>query len=200
MKTWIVTGGAASGKSSFCDALQEFCPCLEFISSDKIVHGLLAEADVVDAVSRLYGPSVTSPDGAINRHALRERVFGNDEARRDLESLLHPRVFERIQKARNEAAARRAQLFVAEIPLFYESNRAYPADLVILIATSGAHQQRRMVEERKLDAQTAARILAAQMPLERKIELAPVVVWNDGVPELLRSQARLLVEQLEKDS
>jgi dephospho-CoA kinase len=194
MKTWVVTGGASTGKSSFCEAVRELEPTARVASSDEIVHELLAEPKTARAVARACGREVLDPSGGVNRAALRTRVFASDAARKKLEGLLHPLVFARLEKARAEAAADGAQFFVAEIPLFYEGARTFPADRVILVAADDASQLRRMMESRGLDAATAQLILAAQLPLARKLELATTVVWNEGSRELLQSQAQLLLQ------
>jgi dephospho-CoA kinase len=194
MKTWVVTGGAATGKSSFCKAVLELEPAARLVSSDEVVHALLAEPQTARAVARAFGPEILDASGAVDRSMLRTRVFASKEARKKLENLLHPLVYTRLEKARDEAAAEGVQLFIAEIPLFYEGSRTFPADRVILVAADDASQQRRMMETRGLDAATAQRILAAQLPLARKLELATTVVWNEGSPELLQSQAQLLLQ------
>ena len=194
MKTWVVTGGAATGKSSFCKAVLELEPAARLASSDEIVHELLTEAETARAVACAFGTDVLEESGEVNRAVLRTRVFASEEARNKLESLLHPLVYARLGKARDEAAAEGVQLFIAEIPLFYEGSRTFPADRVILVAADDASQLRRMMETRGLDAATAQLILAAQLPLARKLELATTVVWNEGSLELLQSQAQLLLQ------
>ena len=130
----------------------------------------------------------------MNRTLLRTRVFASDVARRKIEALLHPLVYDRLEMARVAAAAEGVQLFIAEIPLFYEGSRTFPADRVILVAAGDASQLRRMMESRGLDESTAQHILAAQLPLARKLELAATVVWNEGSRELLQSQAQILLQ------
>jgi dephospho-CoA kinase len=194
MKTWVVTGGAATGKSSFCKAVLDLEPRARLTSSDEIVHGLLAEAQTARAVAELFGREILEPGGGVNRALLRTRVFASEQDRQKLEALLHPLVYDRLEKARSAAVAEGVQLFIAEIPLFYEGSRTFPADRVILVAAGDASQQRRMMETRGLDESTAQLILAAQLPLARKLELATTVVWNEGSRELLQSQAQILLQ------
>ncbi len=198
MKTWIVTGGAATGKSAFCKVVLELEPTARLASSDEMVHELLAEPQTAQAVARLFGADVLEASGEVNRSVLRSRVFASEAARKDLEALLHPLVYALLEKARSSAATEGVQLFIAEIPLFYEGSRNFPADRVILVAADDASQIRRMMETRGLDASTAQSILAAQLPLARKLELATTVVWNEGSLELLHSQAQLLLQSTDQ--
>ena len=194
MKTWVVTGGAATGKSSFCRAVLDLEPAARVASSDEIVHDLLADPETVRGITRAFGTEVLDPSGAVERAALRARAFASTEARKQLEDLLHPPVYARLEMARTIAAAEGVQLFVAEIPLFYEGSRTFPADRVILVAADDAAQIRRMRDARGLDDATAQRIIAAQLPLAWKLELADTVVWNEGSSELLQYQVQLLLQ------
>ncbi|MCE9519967.1 MAG: dephospho-CoA kinase [Verrucomicrobia bacterium] len=194
MKTWIVTGGAATGKSAFCKMVLALEPTARLASSDVMVHELLSDLPTAQTVAGMFGADVLEPSGEVNRAVLRSKVFVSETARKDLEALLHPLVYTRLEKARILAASDGVQLFIAEIPLFYEGSRNFPADRVILVAADDASQLRRMMETRGLDTSTAQSILAAQLPLARKLELATTVVWNEGSLELLHSQAQLLLQ------
>ena len=198
MKTWIVTGGVASGKSAFCKHITNLVPSAEIFSSDEVVHALMRREEVRAAIGATFGISVLDADGNICRRRLRERVFADADARRQLESLLHPLVYQELstQKARL-THGRNCQLLVAEVPLFYESDRDFPADWVIVIATGAALQQERLTATRGLEVNTVERIRAAQWPLHRKLERADKVVWNEGSPALLKLQAEILVNQLD---
>jgi len=196
MKTWIITGGAGSGKSSFCAALHELEPSSLVFSSDDAVHEILAEPGTVETLVHEFGPSIADQDGKVNRTALRELAFGSEKIRRKLESVLHPRVFARLEElGKTLAAEGKTQLLIAEIPLFYETQTDYPADLVVLVAISPTLQRQRIVSTRGLTTEVADRILSAQLPLSRKLELADKIVWNEGDPALLKLQAQLLLNQ-----
>jgi dephospho-CoA kinase len=198
MKMWIVTGGVASGKSQFCKLLLEAASSAVVFDSDRCVHELLGSPDVAERVAAEFGPGVLQPTGEVDRQALRAIVFGDETARKRLESLLHPEVVRSLTTLRTRLAGERnTQVLIAEVPLFYESVGEFPADLVIVVATEGAMQQQRLTGPRNLDPDTAGRIRSAQWPLSRKLEPADIVVWNEGSLPLLSLQATILVQQLE---
>ena len=198
MKVWIVTGGVASGKSSFCRLLADAVPSAVLFDSDRCVHELLDSPAVVRQVGEQFGSGVLQPGGGVDRQALRSIVFGDDVGRKKLESLLHPAVVQALAALRARLEQdRNTQLLIAEVPLFYESAGEFPADLVIVVATEGTMQQQRLTGPRNLDPDTAGRIRSAQWPLSRKLEPSDVVVWNEGSLPLLSLQAMILVQQLD---
>jgi dephospho-CoA kinase len=197
MKVWIVTGGVASGKSQFCTFLHEAVPSSVRFDSDRTVHELLDSPAVAEAVAAEFGGETLNAEGRIDRQALRAVVFGQETARKRLESLLHPSVYQALETLRRQLEGERnTQLLIAEVPLFYESVSEFPADLVIVVATEATLQQQRLTGPRKLDPDTAGRIRSAQWPLSRKLEPADVIVWNEGSLPLLRLQATILAQQL----
>ncbi len=156
----------------------------------------LADPSIAAELAKIFGRSVLDEAGAVDRARLRAMVFASKMARQRLEKLTHPKVYQKLQTAREEAETAGAQLFVAEIPLYYEVKSAVPTDQVVLVAAREASQIKRLAETRGLDEAGASRILSAQLPLEQKIALAPVVVWNEGSQEMLQAQAELLLQQL----
>lgn len=177
-------------------ALRELETSAQVFSSDEAVHAILEEPLVLKTLVSEFGSKILGADEKVNRSVLRELAFGSEKVRKKLESILHPRVFsslENLQKTLSEQG--NTQLLIAEIPLYYETQKDYPADLVVLVAISPTLQRQRMVGTRGLSTEVADRILNAQLPLSRKLELADKIVWNEGDPALLKLQAQLLLNQ-----
>jgi dephospho-CoA kinase len=189
-----VTGPLASGKSVFVTMLGDLGA--ETVSSDEIVHDLLAEdAEVIAAVTRRFGEGVRGERG-IDRKALAREVFGDAQALQDLEEILHPRVREETDR---RAAASDAALFVAEIPLLFEgeSTRTPSGQFDVTIAVTAPDERRRgWAKERGMDEEQVRAIEARQLSGEEKARRADVVVQNDGDLDKLREQARVLVDQV----
>ena len=87
-------------------------------------------------------------------------------------------------------------LFLAEVPLHYETGDAVLADFVIVVASSRSVQVRRMMETRGLSEQTVQQFLDAQWPIEAKVERADAVIWNDGGTASLEAQVLTLASPL----
>ena len=198
MKTWIVTGGAGTGKSSFCRTLCEKAGLeATFFSCDAHVHILLGDRVVAERLAGLFGFGVLDQSsGVIDRPKLRALVFGNQERRKALEAELHPLVLQELEtrRAATESSGK-AKVFVAEVPLYHEIGASVKADKVIVVAASRSVQRNRLMEHRQLDEQTAERMLDSQLPLAEKISGADLVVWNDGTGAMLEAQALVLLRE-----
>ena len=188
--TIAVTGPLASGKSTFVKMIGELGA--ETVSSDEMVHYLLAEdEETIATVARRFGEGVRGERG-IDRKALAREVFREGEALRDLEGILHPRVREETDK---RAAASRADLFVAEIPLLFEGGGEERFDLTVAVTTPDERRQG-WAEKRGMGEDQRRAIEARQLTGQEKARRADVVVENDGDQDRLREKAKALVEQV----
>ncbi len=197
MKIWVVTGGAACGKSHLCKILKSCYDKTTIFSSDEAVTQLLFEEDVKNEIALNLGQYLLLEDGNLDKKALRAAVFSDENLRLKLESILHPRVFAQLElMARKLALESEMQLLIAEVPLFYESKHELTVDLTIVVATGATVQMKRLIQERGLEASIAKGLLQAQMPLKSKMELADIVIWNEGSEEALKLQAQILMQQI----
>ena len=189
-----VTGPLACGKSAFVGMLGEFGA--ETVSADEVVHDLLARDDeTIVAVTRRFGEEVLGEEG-IDRKALGREVFGDAQALRDLEDILHPRVREETER---RAAASSADLFAAEIPLLFEGERSGQFDVTVAV-TAPEERRRKWAQERGIDEEQRRAIEDRQLSSEEKARRADVVVQNDGDLDKLREQARGLVDWVLRES
>ena len=107
-------------------------------------------------------------------------MFGNAAARADLEAIVHPAVYTAIDAWFAGQAQAGTPFAVADIPLVYETGRAGDFDAVIVAACHPERQRERLIARDGLTAPEAAERLAAQWPIERKVDLADFVVRTDG--------------------
>ena len=190
-----ITGGIATGKSTFTQAFVRLLTA-DFFDSDQCSRELLAgNGDVRQAVLRRFGSEVFREDGTPNRAVLRERVFRDESARKDLEAILHPRIRERWM-ALLEAAKSGKNWLCIDIPLLYETGAEQHFDRVIVVACSSDTQRQRLRVARGLSDEIATRIIAAQLDLREKISRATHLIWNDSTPASLEGQATLLANWL----
>lgn len=145
-------------------------------SSDEIVHGLLRDdPSIRAAIVERFGPTIRSPDGAIDRARLAAIVFDDRDGLAWLEALLHPHVVEAQRRWREELAARAdpPALCVLEIPLLYETGGEGRFDAVVMVTAPAELRHTR----RGGDLAARERRL---LPDEEKAARADFVYVNDG--------------------
>ena len=186
-----ITGGISTGKSTFSKLLQERTGARLF-DADRAAHALVNEDAEVRALLReQFGPEIFSSTGDLNRGALRAIVFADPEKKRGLEQILHPRI--RLQWSTEADHSRQTgALFLADIPLLYETNGANLCDTVVVVACAEKIQQERLLRRTHLAPAEALAMIAAQLPLSQKISQADHVVWNNGPLGSLAAQVETL--------
>ena len=191
MRVMALTGGIASGKSTVCRLLREWLPAVVIFDCDEAVHRMLESDPVVaEIIAAAFGDQALDAAGRIDRHFLRGRVFADEAARLELESILHPRVRQECLDSLQRAATRGAEWFVADVPLFFEKGFDFGQTQVLVVASSRSTQVQRLKARSGFDDSLIESILAAQLPIQEKISRADVVFWNEGPPAALRSQIR----------
>src|SRR6266478_8541762 len=194
-----ITGGIATGKTAFCECLQDIVPGAKFFNADHAAHDLGELPEVKQEVRAEFGGGVFSGDGDLNRERLRAIVFGDATKRRALEQILHPRI--RCQwRAEANKHRNSPDFFFADIPLLYETGGETLCDRVVVVACSQKVQLARLAERMSLKDTEAEQMIRSQMPLEEKIARADHVVWNDGSRAALMEQARFLAALWQQES
>ena len=190
-----VTGGIGTGKSV---VLTQLAACgAPVIDADAVVHDCLrAGRPAASAIRARFGDAVMAERGDVDRARLGAIVFQDEQARRDLEAILHPAVYRAIDAWMRAQEAGGAIAAVAEIPLLYETGHDGDFDCVVVTACEAEEQVRRVVARSGLNEADARRRIAAQWPLAEKVRRADFVVRTDGAIEDTRSQACSLWEAL----
>jgi len=192
--TIAVTGPFASGKSTLVRLLGEL-PGTETASADEIVHHLLKnDRQTISRIVQRFGEVVRGSDG-IDRKTLGRKVFGDAEALRCLEEILHPLVLRETDK-RIEASG--AKAFVVEIPLLFETGRGEDFDFTVAV-TVPEERRRMWAEERGMDEAALRAVEARQLSSEEKARRADLVVQNDGDLDKLREQAYELGRRISRE-
>lgn len=188
-----ITGGIATGKTTFCDCLRKLCPDAKVFNADKMARDLVdLDPQVKEELLREFGPETYLPGGALDRERLRAVIFHDAAKKSALEKILHPRIRQQWS-AEAEKHRHSSDFFFADIPLLYETSGETWCDRVVVIACSRDIQLARLLERGRIDHAAAEQIIDSQMPLMEKIKRADHVVWNNGDRAILAEQASDLV-------
>jgi dephospho-CoA kinase len=180
-----LTGGVASGKSTVSAMLAELGAVV--IDADALAREVVEKGTAgLAAVVAEFGAELLTPDGDLDRPAMGRLVFGDDEARRRLEAIVHPLVFERIVELEEQAGA--SDVVVHDIPLLAESGRADTFDAVIVVDAPREVQLERMVRDRDWTREDAESRIAAQASRDDRLAIATHVIDNTGTLEDLRAR------------
>lgn len=175
-----LTGGIGTGKSTVARRLREHHH-IPVIDADEAARAVVAPgSDGLAAVVDAFGPEVLTPDGALDRPAMRRRVMGDAEARKRLEAITHPRIAAWVMARVGEALQSGHDLVGVEAALMVEtgSHRNYGALLVV--SCDPATQLARVQARDGVTEAEARRVLEAQLPLAQKEAVADHVIRNDG--------------------
>jgi dephospho-CoA kinase len=194
MKLVGLTGGVGSGKSTVAEMMRELGA--EVVDADEATHAVYEPGSPgFDAVVREFGEGYVD-GGRIDRSRLGELVFRDDDARRRLNSIVHPLVRDWMAQRTAEAAERGAEVVVQDVPLLFENGLERLFSSVVLVYVPEEVQVERLVSGRGFAPERARAMIAAQMPIENKRGLAHHVINNTGTREETQAQVKAVWKQL----
>lgn len=170
-----VTGGIASGKSAVTGLFSE-CG-IEIADADLAAREIVEPGQpAFDEITHRFGPHVLV-DGQLNRQALRELVFDNIEARKQLEAITHPRIRQLLMQA---CAAASSPYAIVAIPLLAEGNQEHYGWLnrILLVDVTRETQKIRLLSRDRISESLAEKMLDAQASRWQRLAIASDVISN----------------------
>ncbi|MBT2366667.1 dephospho-CoA kinase [Streptomyces sp. ISL-10] len=188
-----LTGGIGAGKSEVSRLLASYGAVL--IDADRIARevvepGTEGLAAVVDA----FGPDILTPEGTLDRPRLGAIVFNAPDRLATLNAIVHPLVGARSREL--EAAAGPDAVVIHDVPLLTENGLASLYDLVVVVDATPETQLDRLVRLRGMSEADARARMAAQATREQRLEIADLVIDNDGPLAELEPQVRKVWDEL----
>lgn len=174
-----LTGNIASGKSTVARLLSERGAAVidaDVLSRRAVESGTEAYRQIVDR----WGADVIDADGALDRAALRRRVFKDQTELEALNAIVHPEVERLRHRLTDEARARGERVVICDTPLLFESHLTDEFGRIVLVDAPRPVRLERLVRERGLSETDALAMIAAQMPAELKRARADSVIDNVG--------------------
>jgi dephospho-CoA kinase len=186
MKVFGLTGGIGMGKSAAAEMLSR--RGVPVVDTDLLARQVVERGrPALQEIQRAFGDQLVGPDGQLRRDELARIVFADPSARQKLEGITHPRIRELWRAQIKIWATQQKPLAVIVIPLLFETEAESELDATICVACSPATQRQRLLERGWTPAEIQQRI-DAQWPIERKMNRADHVVWNEAGLEVMEEQ------------
>ncbi|HEX6581208.1 MAG TPA: dephospho-CoA kinase [Actinomycetota bacterium] len=190
-----LTGGIGSGKSTVARLLERRGAVV--IDADHLAREAVARGTTgFDRVVDTFGPGVLKPDGDLDRVRLAAIIFADPERRAALEAIVHPEVAKRFGE-RVEELRDSGRVVVYVSPLLVELGLAPAFDVVVIVTASPHLRVSRVASDRDLSPEDVRARMAAQATDEQRMEVADVLVDNDGSLAELEPQIDRLWSDLE---
>jgi dephospho-CoA kinase len=188
-----LTGGIGAGKS---EAAKIFASLgVPIVDVDVISRRLTGPGQpIMDKIAEAFGRDFLTEDGALNRPAMRERIFANDEDRKKLEAILHPVIHSHALRELDQN--REAPYQILAIPLFFETNRySGLVKRILLVDCDESLQISRTMNRNGMTEHTVRAIIAAQASRSYRRALANDIIENNGSIEALAEKVKELHEK-----
>ena len=179
-----LTGGIGSGKTTATELFAEMG--VPVIDADEVSRQAVAGGtEALKEITGIFGVEVLDERGELNRQRMREIVFNDDDAREKLESIIHPRVYSKIERFIEDVSF---PYCIISSPLLIEKRNNYKHDRTLVVDVPESIQLQRASQRDKQSEENIARIIRSQVSREQRLQAADDVISNDGDIEQLRAQ------------
>lgn len=193
-----LTGSIACGKSTVSRMLAE--RGARIIDADVIAREVVRPGEAAwSLIVEHFGQDLLLADRQIDRMKLGQIVFADEEARRTLNSIVHPAVRGRMRELADEAEREGVRLIVLDIPLLFESGLEHMVEHIVVVSCTEEQQLARLMKRNGFSDEDARRRIASQMPIAEKVAQAHDVIDNSGTLTETECQVDELVDRLLKE-
>lgn len=183
-----VTGGIGTGKSVASNRMAQL-GAFVFDADTEAKEILRTNKNVQTDLIEEFGTDILNPDGTINEKKLAVTAFANEENQAVLNAIIHPYVFEAIDKKFDELEKQsKTSVFIVDAALIYESGLDQRIDYVIVVTAHYGVRMQRAIQRGRLDRREIQKRMDLQLPEESKIGMSDYVIDNNGTEEDLIKQ------------
>lgn len=182
-----LTGGIASGKSTVSQMILELgFPIVDadIVAREVVEIGEDTYTQLIDS----FGKEILHEDKTLNRQALGNIIFHDEEKRLLLNSIMHPAIRQRIQQQKNNYLEDGCDTVFLDIPLLLEGEETYGTDKILVVSVTSELQLERLMKRNHLSEVDAKARISSQMSLNEKVSLADAVIDNSGTMEESKKQ------------
>lgn len=195
MRVIGLTGGIATGKSTVSNYLLSLgVPVIDadLISREVVEPGTTG----LEKLVQTFGAELLNPQGQLNRPVLAQKLFDNEEVRKQVNQLLHPIIYETMFERVARYHSNGETLVVLDIPLLFETIATDRFDSIWLVYIPEKIQLERLKKRDQLSQEAAQARMASQLSIEEKKKLADVIINNSGSIEETREQVQMLLKSI----
>ncbi|WP_345880482.1 dephospho-CoA kinase [Shewanella algae] len=183
-----LTGGIGSGKTTVANLFAE--QGIVLVDADIIAREVVAKgSDGLKQIGDKFGPQMLTPDGCLDRAALRELIFHHPQDREWLNALLHPMIRTRMQEQLEMAAS---PYVIMVVPLLFENGLNKLADRTLVVDISPKLQLQRTIERDMVSKEQVQNIINSQSDRQSRLDKADDVIDNQGEIDALQAQVLAL--------
>jgi dephospho-CoA kinase len=187
-----LTGGIASGKSTVSAILREHN--IPVIDADIIAREVVEPGkEAYNQIVKRFGRDILEEDGTLNRSALGEIVFNDEQKRQQLNAIVHPAVRKEMLSKRDYYLQNERSV-ILDIPLLFESNLTHLVDKVLLVYVDEEVQLKRLIERNGFSEREALARIQAQDPLKDKVAKSDEIINNNGSKEETREKVTHIID------
>lgn len=189
-----LTGGIASGKTTVCNIFSELG--VPVIDADQIAHQLVRKGKpVLKQITEKFGNIIIDANGELDRDAIRDIIFNDKNARKILENILHPLIYNEIEKQVSEL---NAPYCIICIPLLVETCSENKVDRILVIDVPESTQMKRAVLRDDKNTRDVKKIINSQASRDQRLQAADDIIVNDSDISKLRDQISKLNKKYNK--
>lgn len=186
-----LTGGIGSGKSTVSKIFQQIN--IPVIDADEIAHQLVTVGQpALTKIQQEYGSNILNPDGTLNRKQLKELIFSDDLKKQKLETILHPLIYQAIQKQIN---ALNTPYCIICIPLLFETDMTNLVDRILVVDCPVEEQIKRLLKRDNMTIERIQSIINSQVSRAFRKSMANDLLDNTLSNECLAQQIKKLHNQ-----
>jgi len=195
MRVIGLTGSLGTGKTTVAEMFADLGA--KVLNADRIAHQqIMPKGPCFKRVVRALGKDILTA-GRIDRRKVAVHVFANGRELRKLERIIHPVVRKVLRtKIQKYKKGKEKIIVVMDVPLLFESKLNVDSDLSIVVKTSRVTQIDRATKQLNITKADAKRRIKAQMPLQKKIRLADMIIDNNGTLTKTKKQVKQIWEKL----
>jgi len=196
MKVIGLTGNIASGKSVVASMLEDLGA--KVIDADYIARKVVEPNQAAwKEIVQSFGKNILNPDNSINRKELGEIIFNDDEKRKMLNEITHPKIIQRVREAVETYKNENVKVVIIEAALIVEKGGL--KDLIeelIVVTSDEASQIERLTKRNNLSKEEALSRINSQMPTLEKAQYADYIIDNSGTADKTQDQVRSIWNEI----